>query len=192
MSLQNLLQPANPTSDLVKLEEERPTIYLGNLVQSQNEDNPPPFYLSLNIHDKLLHNYLLDSGASHNLMPKKVMEELVLQVTKEYHDLYTFDSKRVQCMGIIKDLVVSLTQLLMKSVVMDIVVADIPSRFIMLLSRSWSKKLGGTLQMDMSYAIIPVFGGEFRRLYRETQMAYIISDHENLANNPIYVEEKEL
>ena len=60
MSLQNPLQPANPTSNSVNLEEERPAIYLGNLVQSQNEDNPPPFYLSLNIHDKLLHNCLLD------------------------------------------------------------------------------------------------------------------------------------
>ena len=95
-------------------------------------------------------------------------------------------------MGVIKDLVVSLTQLPMKSVVMDIVVADIPSTFRMLLSRSWSKKLGGTLQMDMLYATIPVFGGEFRRLYRETQVAYIINDHENPSNHPIYVEEKEL
>ena len=120
------------------------------------------------------------------------MEELGLQVTKGYHDLYTFDSKRVQCMGVIKDLVVSLTQLRMKSVVMDIVAADIPSRFAMLLSRSWSKKLGGTLQMDMSYATIPIFGGECKRLYRETQMAYIISDHENPSNHPNYVEEKEL
>ena len=120
------------------------------------------------------------------------MEELGLQVTKEYHDLYTFDSKRVQCMGVIKDLVVSLTQLPMKSVVMDIVVVDIPSTFRMLLSRSWSKKLASTLQMDMSYATIPIFGGEFRRLYRETQMAYIISDHENLENHLIYAEEKEL
>ena len=125
-------------------------------------------------------------------MPKKVMEELGLQVTKEYHDLYTFDSKRVECMGVIKDLVVSLTQLPMMSVVMDIVMANIPSRFEMFLSRSWSKKLGGTLQMDMSYATMPVFGGEFRRMYQETKMAYIISDHENPANHPIYVEEKEL
>ena len=125
-------------------------------------------------------------------MPKKVMEELGLQVTKEYHDLYTFDSKRVQCMGVIKDLVVSLSQLPMKSVVMDIVVADIPTMFGMLLSRSWSKKLGGTLQMDMSYATILVFGGEFRRLYRETQMAYIISDHSNPSNHPIYAKEMEL
>ena len=46
--------------------------------------------------------------------------------------------------------------------------------------------------MDMSCATIPVFGGEFRRLYRETQMAYIISDQDNLSNHPIYVEEKEL
>lgn len=191
-SFQSLLQPTTPAPDSINLEEERPSIYLENLVQNQNDDNSPPFYLSVNIHDKLLHNCLLDSRASHKLMPKKVMEELGLQVTKEYHDLYTFDSKRVQCMGVIKDLVVCLTQLPMKSVVMDIGVADIRSRFGMLLSRSWSKKMGGTLQMDMSYTPIPVFGGEFRRLYRETQMAYIISDHENPANHPIYAEEKEL
>ena len=120
------------------------------------------------------------------------MDELGLQITKEYHYLYTFDSKKVKCMGVIKDLVVLLTQLPMKIVVMDIVIADIPSRFGMLLSRSWSKKLGGTLQMAMSFATIHVFGGEFRRLYRETQMAYIISDHENPSNHPIYAEEKEL
>ena len=112
-------------------------------------------------------------------MPKKVMDELGLEISKQYHDLYTFYSKKVKCLGVIKDLVVSLTQLPMKILVMDIVVADIPSIFGMLLSRSWSKKLGGTLQMDMSYATILVFGGEFRRLYRETQMAYIINDQHN-------------
>ena len=96
------------------------------------------------------------------------MDELGLEITKKYHDLYTFDSKKVKCLGVIMDLFVSLTQLPMKSLVMEIVVADIPSRFGMLLSRSWSKKLGGTLHMDMSYATILVFGGQFRRLYRET------------------------
>jgi hypothetical protein len=140
------------------------------------DDSSPPFYTSLNIHDKVLHNCLMDSGASHNLMPKIVMEELGLEVTKAYHDLYSFDSRRVQCLGVIKDLVVSLFQLPMKSVVMDIVVADVPPKFNMLLSRSWIRKLGGTLQMDLTYATIPVFGGEYRRLYREAQLAYIISD----------------
>ena len=75
---------------------------------------------------------------------------------------------------------------------MDIIVVDIPPRFGMLLSRSRFKKLGGTRQMDLSYATIPIFGGEFRRLYRETQLAYITSNHENLVNHPIYEVEQDL
>jgi hypothetical protein len=74
----------------------------------------------------------------------------------------------------------------MKSVVMDIVVADVPPNFGMLLSRSWIKILGGTLQMDLIYATILVFGGEHRRLYREAQLAYIISDEANPTNHPIF------
>jgi hypothetical protein len=100
------------------------------------DDSSPPFYTSLNIHDKVLHNCLMDSGASHNFMPKVVMEELGLEVTRAYHDLYSFDSRRVQCLGVIKDLVVSLFQLPMKIMVMDIMVADVPPKFGMLLSRS--------------------------------------------------------
>jgi ribonuclease HI len=134
----------------------------------------------------------MDSGASHNLMPKIVMEELGLEVTKAYHDLYSFDSRRVQCLGVIKDLVVSLFQLSMKSVVMDIVVADVPPKFVMLLSRSWIKKLGGTLQMDLTYATIPVFGGEQRRLYREAQLAYIVSDEADPTNHPIFALDTDL
>jgi hypothetical protein len=150
------------------------------------DDSSPPFYTSLNIHDKVLHNFLMDSGASHNLMPNAVMEELGLEVTRAYHDLYSFDSRRVQCLGVIKDLVVSLFQLPMKSMVMDIVVADVPPKFGMLLSRSWIKRLGGTLKMDLTYATVPVFGGEHRRLYRESQLAYIVSDEANPTNHPIY------
>jgi len=52
----------------------------------------------------------------------------------------------------------------MKSMVMDIVVADVPPKFGMLLSRGWIKRLGGTLQNDLSYATVPIFGGESRRL----------------------------
>ena len=92
----------------------------------------------------MIHNYLLDSGASHNLMPKEIMEDLQLSITKPYHDLYAFDSRAVKCLGVIKDMVVSLSQLPMKSIIMDVVLADITPKFGMLLSRSWAKKVGGT------------------------------------------------
>jgi ribonuclease HI len=192
-SLSKLLQsePSCHSTDSVNLQDENPTVILGPMVEDR-DDSSPPFYTSLNIHDKVLHNCLMDSGASHNLMPKTVMEELGLEITKAYHDLYSFDSRRVQCLGVIKDLVVTLFQLPMKSVVMDIVVADVPPKFGMLLSRSWIKRLGGTLQMDLTYATIPVFGGEHRRLYREAQLAYIISDEADPTNHPIFALDTDL
>ena len=115
----------------------------------------------------MLHNCLLDSSASHNLMPKEAMEALGITITKPYHDLYAFDSRAVKCLGVIKDMLVSLTQLPMKSVLMDVVIVDIYPKFGMVLSRSWERRVGGTLQMDLSYATILVFGGEYRRIYRE-------------------------
>jgi hypothetical protein len=113
----------------------------------------------------------MDSRASHNLMPTTVMDELGLEITKTYHDLYSFVSTNMKCLGVIKDLVVTLFQLPMKIIVIDIVVVDVPHKFGILLSRSWIKILGGNLNMDLSYATIHVFGGEYRRLYREAQLA---------------------
>jgi ribonuclease HI len=192
-SLSKLLQPepSSYSTDSVNLQDENPTVILGPMIEDR-DDSSPPFYTSLNIHDKVLHNCLMDSGASHNLMPKTVMDELGLEVTKAYHDLYSFDSRKVQCLGVIKDLVVTLFQLPMKSVVMDIVVVDVPPKFGMLLSRSWIKRLRGTLQMDLTYATIPVFGGEHRRLYREAQLAYIISDEADPTNHPIFALDTDL
>jgi hypothetical protein len=40
--------------------------------------------------------------------------------------------------------------------------------------------------MDLTYATIPMFGWEYRRLYREAQLAYIISDEANHTNHPIF------
>jgi hypothetical protein len=46
--------------------------------------------------------------------------------------------------------------------------------------------------MDLTYATIPVFGGEHRRLYRESQLAYIISDEADPTNHPIFALDTEL
>ena len=122
-------------TDSLNLQEERPMVVFGPHVE-ELDASTPPFYVSLVIHDLPLHNCMLDSGASHKLLPLLVMEQLGLQITRPYKDLYSFDSKRVKCLGMIKDLEVNLAQIPAKSVVMDIVVADILARFGMLLSRS--------------------------------------------------------
>ena len=68
---------------------------------------------------------------------------------------------------------------------MDVVVADIHPKYGMLLSRAWAAKIQGNLQMDMSFATIPVFN-QTRRLYRETHMKYMISNQDKPNNTPIY------
>jgi hypothetical protein len=178
-------------SDVINLEDDRPNITFGPHFEG-SKDNVAPFYITLNIHDQLLHNCMLDSGASHNVMPKIIMERLGLQITRPYGNLYSFDSRKVKCMGMIKDLVVTLAQVPVKSILMDVVIADIPPKYGMLLSRSWGAKLGGSLQLDMSYATIPIFGGQFTRLYRETRLAYTVSDPQNPNNFPIYVADQDL
>ena len=74
-SLSKLLQSESPqpSTNSVNLQDENPAIVLGTMVEGK-DDSSPPFYTSLNIHDKVLHNFLMNSGASHNLMPKTVME----------------------------------------------------------------------------------------------------------------------
>jgi hypothetical protein len=47
----------------------------------------------------------MDSGASHTVMPKVVMDELGLDIIKPYLDLYYFYSITVKCLGFIKDMV---------------------------------------------------------------------------------------
>ena len=46
--------------------------------------------------------------------------------------------------------------------------------------------------MDLSYDTIPVFGGEHRRLYREAQLAYIISDEANPTDHPVFAFDTDL
>jgi hypothetical protein len=180
------------TSDTLNIQDDHPAILFRPRVEESSENEEvPPFYVSLKIHDMNLHNAMLDSGASHNLMPKVVMDQLGLDVTRPYKDLFSFDSRKVKCLGMIKDLVVSLAQIPAKNMIMDVVVVDIPPKFGMLLSRSWAAKLKGTLQMDMSYATIPVFGQD-KRLYREVLLKYMVSNKSQPSNHPIYSVETEL
>ena len=173
-------------ADTLNLTDDKLKLLFGPEIEGENQEGTvSPFYVSLNIRDKILHNAMLDSSASHNLMPKAVMENLGLEVTKPYKDLYSFDSSWVRCLGLIKNLGFALTQLPAKNLVMDVVVADIPPKYGMLLSRSWAAKIQGNLQMDISFATIPVFN-QTRRLYWETHMKYMVSNRDRPNNTPIY------
>lgn len=126
------------------MQDEKPAVVFGPS-SDMIDEIVPPFYVTPKTNDSILYNCMLDYGASHILMPKTIMDHLKLDITRSYHELYTFDSKREPCLGFIKDLVIILAQILVKSVVLDIVVIDVPPKFDMHLSRYYCAKLGGTL-----------------------------------------------
>ena len=72
--------------DTLNVQYESPTVVFGPHIDDK-EEYVAPFYVILNIHDKMLHNCMLDSRESYNLMPKVFMENLGSEITKPYHDL---------------------------------------------------------------------------------------------------------
>ena len=119
----------------MNLQDDNPAFVFGPSVGNVEDDEVTHFYISLNIHDMVLHIAMLDSRESHNLMPKVVVECLGMVITRPYKDIFSFDSRKVKWLGLIKYLVVKLNQIPAKSIFMDVVVVYIPPKFGMFLSR---------------------------------------------------------
>ena len=56
---------------------------------------------------------------------------------------------------------------------MDVVIADVLP--LMACGRHWGTPVGGSIQFDLSYAAMPIFGGYICRLFREPKMTYTLS-----------------
>ena len=98
------------------------------ILQSMDKGNEKnqPFFLSLLVNNHLLHNCMLYSGASSNVMTKKVMEKLNLRISRPYHNICAMDSKKIEVFGLIKGLQVHLATFPDIQIEMDIVVIDVP------------------------------------------------------------------
>jgi len=64
-------------SDVLNLEDDKPNITFGPHFEGA-KDTISPFYITLYVYDQLLHNCMLDSRASHNIMPNIIMDKLGL------------------------------------------------------------------------------------------------------------------
>jgi hypothetical protein len=152
-----------------------------------NEKNRP-FFLSLLVNDFILHNCMLDSGATSNVMTKRVMEQLNLRISRPYHNICAMDSRTIEVHGLIKGLQVHLAAFPNIMIEMDIVVIDVPDTWGMLLNRKTTAYLGGNLQMDLTYATIPTPNGLTFRLNRELERKYHVEDPRRKDNEIVYQE----
>ena len=126
------------------------------MIQSvtSNGDGHPPFYIALEINQLILHNCMLDSGIEVNVMPLRVMEQLQLRPSQQFNNVCGMDSWPVKSKGVIENLNMKLAAYPEIEVNMNVLVLDILDTWGMLLSREWAAKLGGSIQMYLSYATI--------------------------------------
>jgi ribonuclease HI len=101
------------------------------------------------------------------------------------------DAREVPCCGVIKDLQICLLAAPKKMLVMDVLVIDAPTQWGMLLSRQWVVDVGGSMQMDLSYADIPTSQVEKVRLYREHEMLHNVEDPRVRDNDYLYLDIKD-
>jgi hypothetical protein len=90
-----------------KYYEDAPVILQGT-DHNRGNGSHQPFFIYLSVNNQRLQNYILDSGASSNVMTWKVMEQLNLRFARPYHSVCAMDSREIKVHGLIKDLQVHL------------------------------------------------------------------------------------
>jgi hypothetical protein len=87
-----------------------------------------------------------------------------LKVTRPYRNVCGFESKSVPTHGVIENIEVRLKEFPEKIVYIDIIVVDVPDVWGMLLSRKFGAMIGGSLEMDLTFLLLPLKDGTTGRL----------------------------
>jgi hypothetical protein len=90
-----------------EVNEDCPVVFQA-MNQGRSNGGHVPFYIKLVINDLFLHNCMLHSGASMNVMTLKVMNRLGLKTTRPYKNVGAMDSREIKVCGLIKDVHVKL------------------------------------------------------------------------------------
>lgn len=120
----------------------------------EGKSKPNPFYLTLIVGDKLLHNLMIDSGAITTVMPKKIVEVLNIKYEPLSKGVMQLDGNRVQTMGLIKSLPLTLFACPSVTMSQEVVVIGIPPIFGLCLSRDFTTKIRGYLSLAWSHLIL--------------------------------------
>ena len=130
-----------------KLKEELPTT--NQPVEDKTEfiktmkTSAPPFLVTLEILNHNVHNCLVDSGSSMNVMPLIVCKKLNGQIKPTLWDVTQLDKTSVKVVGEMKNVMIQLSANKRICHYIDIIVADIPDGYGMILNQNWTSRLNG-------------------------------------------------
>jgi hypothetical protein len=167
--------------------EDPPIIISTTWTKARKNQLHESFFISLVLTKWIFHNYMLDSGASTNLMTLKVAKRMGLTLLRPYRNICALDSHEIQAVGLITDLEIHLAVNPDVFVNMDVFVKDVSIAKGMLASRKWVVDVEGTIHMGFSYATSPTPYGETTTLRREPMRRDHVEDLRKLGNEVVFL-----
>lgn len=120
----------------------------------RDKPKPKPFFLTLIVGKKLLHDSMIDSGASTIVMPKQIAKALDLSYEPLNRGVMQLDGNKVKTIGVIKNLPLTLFSCPSIIVPQDTIIIDVPPMFDLCLCQEFTSKIGGYLSLDWSHLIL--------------------------------------
>ena len=155
------------------------------LIGEKSNSQTPPFLLTYEMYNKNLHNCLIDSGASSNIMPTSVCAKLNIEPQKSAVHIVQLDHSKVHVVGEINSVTIRLASDPRIVQRIDILIADIPEFYGLILSRDWSAKLNGYISTDYSHMWLPYKGKPNQiKIEREKHMTHTVTEFEQ-PNEPV-------
>ena len=132
-----------------------------------------------------MHNCLVDSGASSNVMPLSVCKKINGQLTPSSCKIIQLDRSIVKVIGEMKNVLIWLSADERVCQFIDIMVVDIPEAYGLILSRVWSAKLNGYFATDWLYMWFPYNKNKNHiKVMREPHMKHNVTQLEG-KNEPV-------
>jgi hypothetical protein len=117
--------------------------------------NVPPFLLTFEIFNRNVHNCMVDSGASSNVMPWSVCQKINAEVEPSTLKIIQLDRTSIKVIGELRNVLIRLSSNPKVDQVIDIIFVDIPEVYGLFLRRDWSEKLHGYFATDWSHLWLP-------------------------------------
>jgi hypothetical protein len=144
---------------------------------SNTHKNVPPFLLTFEIFNRNVHNCMVHSGASSNVMPWSVCQKINAEVEPSSLKIIQLDRTDVKVMGELKNVLIRLSSNPKVHQFIDIIVVDIPEVYGMFFSRDWSEQLHGYFATDWSHLWLPENGKPNKiRVNRERYLKFTVTD----------------
>jgi hypothetical protein len=127
----------------------------GVLIGKKSRSQTLPFLLTFDSFNRNVHNYIVDSGVSLNVMPYLVCKKLDAEPHMRKTKIIQLDISHVKVFGELKDVMIHLALNSKSLQTIDIIVVDISEAYGVILSRDWSAKLNGYFTTDWSHLWLP-------------------------------------